>query len=776
MSTFARVASIATGAAIVFTVWLIGGWGGESTVRVVDSLGMIGFAVFATVCSALAARSAQGRQRQAWTWMTVGLGGWTFGEILCALLYLVLGQVSTPSVADIGYLLYPVGAIMALILFPVGYSNRSQARIVLDGLLVAAAMFEVYWLVLLRDVYPSAGVQGPLALSVSLAYPITDLMIITVAVLVLMRACTAHRLTLVLLTAGNVLNALSDTLFTYLSARGAYEAGSLVDVGWVGGLLLLALAGLHGSRVSQSDLTVEYVPTRPELWLPYVPVVIAAVVCMPELMPMDSLGPLVVSSVVIVLILLARQVLVVGENRRLLATAAAQALRDPLTGLANRTLFYDRLTHALQLHRGDGQSVVVMSLDLDDFKLVNDSLGHWVGDAVLVEAASRVSASVRESDTVARVGGDELAVLMEGGIEDVRVVADRVVEAFDDPFAIDGHDLAIRPSVGLALAGTDGRDTTPEVLLKQADAAMYSAKRSGTGRVHTFSPDMYLFQSAPNGAVKRRGAMAVRMLGELRQAIANFDLSLVYQPKFDLASGEIVGVEALIRWPHPERGLLGPDHFLPLVRRHGLMGSMTEFVVARALDDAAWWRSKGVGLPIAINLFAPSLEDPRLPSQIVDALTARNLPTDTLTVEITEHLLLNNLDRTRKILDKLRYHGIRISIDDFGSGYSALSYLRELPIDEIKLDRQFVAPVLVDWRSASIIHAVIDLAHALNAVTVAEGVENGEAAARLRSYGCDVVQGYLYSPPLTPVGILDLLFSPDRTVTTPREPSAAKSS
>lgn len=750
----------------MFIVWLIGGWGGESTVRVVDALAVTGFAVFATTCSVLAARAAHGRQRRAWTWMAVGLGGWTVGEILSVAQHLAFGGTPFPSVADIGYLMYPVGAIVALILFPVGYSSRSQTRIVLDGLLVATAMFEVYWILLLRDAYPWVGITDPVAASVLLAYPITDLMVITVAVLVLMRACTAQRVTLTLLTAGIVLNTLSDTFIAFLTARGGHQTGGLVDAGWIGGLLLLALAGLHSARTTPSERTVTYVPTRAELWLPYIPIVLAAVVCIPELVPIHTMGPLLVSSVVIMLIVLARQFIIVGENRRLLANAADQALRDPLTGLANRTLFHDRLTHALQLHQRDNRSVVVMALDLDDFKLVNDSLGHPVGDAVLIQAAERVSACVRSSDTVARIGGDELAVLVESTIEDARAIADRVVAAFYEPFVVDGHDLAIRPSVGLAVAGADGRDVTPEVLLKQADAAMYSAKRSGTGRVHTFSPDMYLFQSAPNGAVKRRGAMAVRMLGELRQAIANFDLSLVYQPKFDLGSEEIVGVEALVRWPHPERGLLGPEHFLPLVRRHGLMESMTEFVLVRALDDAAWWRTKGVGLPIAINLFAPSLEDARLPAQIVSELTSRNLRPDTLTVEITEHLLLNNLDRTRKVLNKLRHHGIRVSIDDFGSGYSALSYLRDLPIDEIKLDRQFVAPVLVDWRAASIIRAVIDLAHALNATTVAEGIENAETAARLRAYGCDLAQGFLYSPPITPVGILDLLFSRERAPAT----------
>jgi diguanylate cyclase (GGDEF)-like protein len=759
VSDFAKVASIAVAAALAFALWLIGGWGGESTLHVVGSVGLIGFAVFATVCSALAVRAAKGRQRTAWMCMTFGLGGWAIGEIIWAFYRIVLDKDPFPSVADIAYLLYPIGACLALLLFPVGFSSQSRTRVILDGILVAAALFEVYWVLVLRDANDAGGASS-FAIGLSIAYPVSDLVVVTVALLVLMRARTAHRTTLWLLTAGNVLNALSDTAFVYLTAGGGYDSGHIIDVGWVAGLMLLALAALHSRRATVSDEQVTHVPSRPEIWLPYLPIVLAAVVCGPLLMPLSTLGPVLVSSIVLVIVVLARQFIVVGENRRLLANAAAQALRDPLTGLANRALFNDRLSHAVALHQRDNQSVTVMSLDLDDFKLVNDSLGHPAGDTLLAECAQRLTANVRSSDTLARLGGDEFAVLLEGHSEDAHVIARRINRAFDEPFVIDGHELLIRPSIGLAVASPDGRETSADALLRQADVAMYSAKRSRTGGVHTFSPDMYLIEPEEiNGGIKRRGAMAVRLLGELRSAIANLDLSLVYQPKFDLRAGEIVGVEALVRWPHPERGLLGPDHFLPLVRRHGLMWSMTEVVLAQALDDAAWWRSRGFKVPIAVNLFAPSLGDLELPKQIVRALSNRNLSAETLTVEITEDLLLDDMNRTRKVLDTLRRHGIRIAIDDFGSGYSALSYLRDLPIDEVKLDRQFVAPVLVDWRAAAIVRAVISLAHVLNVTTVAEGVENAETAARLRAYGCDVAQGYFYSPPLTAVEILELLNS-----------------
>ena len=748
------------------------GGAASSTVRIVAALGLPAFAVFAAVCSALAARSARDRQRSAWICLTIGLGGWALGEAIWAYYQLVLGmeQSPFPSVADVAYLIFPVGACLALVLFPVGYSGQSRTRLVLDGLIVAGALFAVSWVTVLRSVYDAGG-GSRFAVGISLAYPVTDIVVLAVALLVLARARTSQRATLMLLTAGNMLNALSDSAFVNLAAHDAYYSGDLIDIGWVAALLMLSMAALVGRRAPHTEEPKAQVPSRASTWLVYLPLALATVVCAPQYLHTPGLGTVLVASILVAVAVLVRQYIMVGENRRLLERVADQALRDPLTGLANRVLFHDRLTHAMQLHQRDHQSVTVLSLDLDDFKLVNDNLGHQAGDELLVLAAERILGCVRTSDTVARLGGDEFAVLMEGMADHSRLVAHRVVEAFDEPFLIDGHDLLVRPSVGLAVASAEGPDISADALLKQADVAMYSAKRSRASGVHSFTPDMSLAHSNEPvwPADTSAGAPAVRLLGQLRHAIDNGGLSLVYQPKFDLRDDEIVGVEALVRWPHPERGLLGPDQFLPLVREHGLMPSVTEFVLARALDDAAQWYSRGVGVPIAVNIFAPALGDLDLPNQMLRALVGRRLSSDALTVEVTEDLLLDNMGRTRTVLDRLREHGIRVAIDDFGSGYSALSYLHDLPIDELKLDRQFIAPVLVDWRAAAIVRAVIDLAHALGLTTVAEGVENAATAARLRDYGCDVAQGYYYSPPLAAPDMLELLTSATRA------PAAARS-
>ena len=329
----------------------------------------------------------------------------------------------------------------------------------------------------------------------------------------------------------------------------------------------------------------------------------------------------------------------------------------------------------------------------------------------------------------------------------------------------------------------DEPDLSAEELLKRADLAMYSGKRSRIGGVHTFKPEMQssdtidkaLLRGAPPLAASD-GAAMVKLLGELCQAIDRLELTLVYQPKFDLRTTKIVGVEALLRWPHPERGILAPEEFLPLVRRDGLMGPVNDFVVNRALDDAVVWHAASVDVPVAVNLFPPTLANLKLPGAIAHALAARGLSSAALTVEITEHLFIDNMERTQTVLEQLRRNGIRIVIDDFGTGYCTLSYLRDLPIDEVKLDRNFIAPILVDRRAAVIVRAVVDLVHALGLTIVAEGVEDAETAARLREYGCDVGQGYFLSPPVTSEELLALLKTPATSTTGPSGPASARSS
>jgi diguanylate cyclase len=330
---------------------------------------------------------------------------------------------------------------------------------------------------------------------------------VTMTLLVLIRAHTSQHLTLGLLSAGIGLMALSDSLFAYLTAISAYRTGSMIDVGWLIAFLLFGLAAMSSNTAATFDGQAVEVPGRGRLWLPYVPLLLAGAVGLHRTLPGLKSGPVPAVALLLVLVVLIRQFITVAENRRLLVTVAHQAFHDPLTGLANRALFTDRLDHAVHLQQRDQRPLAVLCLDLDDFKLVNDSLGHAAGDGLLVRVAERLIGCLRGSDTVARVGGDEFAVLIDDGGDSPLAVAERLVEAFGAPFMIDGHALSVRPSVGLATASAVADGVSAESLLKQADLAMYAAKRRGAGGVEMFQPDMYV--AKPDGSSQEDPVMTV---------------------------------------------------------------------------------------------------------------------------------------------------------------------------------------------------------------------------------------------------------------------------
>lgn len=759
----AHVARLAAVVLLAYTVWNVGGWSHGAALRVIADLTALALSLTAAFFSGLAARSTRGRLRAAWAALTVGLIGWAAGDAIWAYYELVLNRFPFPSAADAAYLILPIGACTAMLLFPATRSAQSQIRLVLDGVIVAASLFLVSWLTVLQPVY-EAGAESRLAMVVSLAYPASDLVVLTVAAYVLVRSGSYQRPSLILFTLGMAVLALSDSVFVYLAANHRYSSGDPIDIGWVAGVLLIAVAAAAGRGDSTGERDVVQLPSWASVWLPYAPLMAAGIVGAAQPVELLRSGAVQLAAGVLVVTVLARQFVAVSENRRLVATIADQALHDPLTGLANRDLFHDRLNHAMQLRQRDGRTVAVIAVDLNDFKLVNDTLGHPAGDELLIRSGGRILDCVRIGDTVARVGGDEFAVLVEGDVDLCRFTAQQLVAAFDQPFLIEGRDLLMRPSVGLAIAGSADPGLSSEELYKRADQAMYSAKRSRVGGVTAYTPELEFIDDVDGRVAGRSGragddtgAARLRLLGQLRHAIDHSQLDLVFQPQVELRTGKVVGVETLLRWPHPERGILGPEEFLPLVRRHGLMGSVNSFVIGRALDEARRWHSAGVGVPVAINLFAPAIVDMGLPDRIASALRDRGLSPAALTVEVTEDVIVSNIDNARIVLNQLRESGTRVSIDDFGSGYSALSYLRDLPVDEVKLDRSFVSSVLADSRAAAVVSAVVELAHSLGLTTVAEGVEDAATANRLGELGCDVGQGYYFSPPKTSDEVLDSL-------------------
>jgi diguanylate cyclase len=634
----------------------------------------------------------------------------------------------------------------------------------LDGAIVGASLFVVAWVTLLRDVYSKTGVSR-LDEFLSIACPIAGVVTVTVAILGLARANAHWRQTMTVLTIGLTLIAAAGGAYVFSLARHSYLADSAWNLEWPAGLVLLGIAALNCPPDAPETLPETAGPSAPiSLWLPYIPLAVAGGLELAELRSSLVSDPALAAVPWLVIAVLARQFMVVAENRRLAHSVSDQALRDPLTNLANWVLFHDRLDHAVALYHRDQRSVAVLSMDIDDFKLINDNLGHAAGDALLVQAAQRLLGCVRSGDTVARLGGDEFAVLIEDAGENAQLIVYEIMEAFERPFSAEGEVIFMRPTAGLAVAGLNDPDLRAAELLKHADRALASAKQIGGG-LQTFSTDTNLNDnalglSASDIHLSRGGLVEVRMLSDLRQAISHRALTVLYQPKVDLQTTHVVGAEALARWPHPVFGLVLPHQFLALVRQHGLMRTFTDVVLDQALCDAAQWRRRGINVPVAVNLFPPLVGDINLPGHIFDALERHELPGDSLVVEITEDLLLDDIDRTREVLEALRERSVQVALDDFGSGYSALTYLRKLPIDEVKVDYDLIGHVLTDPRAEAIVRAVIDLAHALNVTTVAEGVENAEIATWLRDRGCEVGQGILYSPPITGPAVMELLSSP----------------
>ena len=761
------LAAVAIVAFLVFAVWFVAGWGGTSVVSALRFAGTLGFPAFAAACAAVAARRGRGRQRQAWLVLAIGLVALEFGA-MTVLYDRLRGSVLPlyPATAMVGFLVFPLVACVALLIFPSGHPGVVRFRMLLDGAIVGASLFVVAWVTLLRGVYSATGVSR-LDETLSIACPVAGVVTVTVAVLGLAYANAHWRQTMITLTLGLTLIAAAGGAYVFSLARHSYNylADGAWILAWPAGLVLLGIAALNCPPDTPEASREPAASSAPvSLWLPYIPLAIAGGLELAELRSHLGSDPALAATPWLIIAVLARQFMVVAENRRLLHSASDRALHDPLTNLANRVLFHDRLEHAMQLHDRDHRSVAVLSMDLDDFKLINDNLGHSVGDALLVQAAQRLMCCVRTGDTVARLGGDEFAVLIEDAGENAHLIVYQIMEAFERPFTPDGEVIFMRPSAGLAVAGLDEPELSAADLLKHADMAMYSAKRHGGG-LQTFSADMHLrVDDGPGFAahdiqLSRGGLGEVRLLSDLRQAISHRALTLLYQPKVDLSTTDVVGAEALVRWPHPVFGLVRPQQFLPLVRQHGLMRTFTDLVLDQALGDAAQWLHRGIDVPVAVNLFPPLVGDLTLPRRIFDALERHELPGDSLIVEITEDLLLDDIERTRDVLEALRERKIQIALDDFGSGYSALTYLRKLPIDEVKVDYDLIGHVLTDPRAEAIVRAVIDLAHALNVTTVAEGVENTRIAEWLRDRGCEVAQGILYSPPVAASEMMQLIAS-----------------
>jgi diguanylate cyclase (GGDEF)-like protein len=714
--------------------------GGDHTTRTVDDLAELAAAAAAAVAGVWRGRGRRGRARTSWLLIAAGCAAWALGEALWCYYELLAGRDQPfPSWADAGFLLFPVLTLVGLMVRPSsGFTGQGRARVAVDAVLVAGSLFIVSWVSALGEVY-RVGADSTFAAAVSLAYPGTDIMLLTVALVATTFGRAGNRAGLISIVIGTFFLTVGDSGFAYLTAAGTYGEVNFVDAGWVTGFLVLALAACVDTQPPGGDDAATLRPTpRLALLLPYIPVTVAVGVVLNLLVTgrPDAVSAAATSAVIAALV--GRQMLVLLENRSLMARVAHQAFHDELTGLANRALFNDRLGHALDLHRRDLRPVTVLLIDLDDFKTVNDSLGHPAGDELLERVAERLRAVSRTGDTVARLGGDEFAVLMEDGGQPVDAAA-RVLGSFDQPVLLGGRAVPVGVSLGVATLRPDDSPASAVDMLKRADLAMYAAKRGGKSAVRLYSPDL---EGGESAQLDLRAAFTADLQAGR--------IDVAFQP-IRRADGALDGFEALARWNH-EGSPVSPATFLPMARRLGCLHDVDRLVITTAVREAARWHD---GLVLSVNVDGETLTDPEFASFVLDVLDGRLSPSR-LAVEVLENTLVEEDELSLDTLRRLRAAGVRIVVDDFGAGYASLVRLQTLRPDVVKIDRSLVAG-LTDPTPTPLLTGVAELAHQIGADVVAEGVETTAQLQAAIAAGCDAVQGFLLGRPTSADGCRHLL-------------------
>jgi diguanylate cyclase len=633
-------------------------------------------------------------------------------------------------IADLfGLAVYPlyIGAIVLLLRQASATFHDSTA---LDGLVAALGVASLATLAFgptMADTSLSFGTRFSL-----LAYAAGDILILSILLGAMAALGWPWRSGWTRLVAGFALMTVADVYGVLVPAVGTLDNVPLVTICWPIAALLIARAAWSTptpTRLVKGSTRLLVVPGLVTFFALGVLTSDIGGVQVPGIS--QVLAAAAVVAVFVRTALTFREVSDLAETRRLVVT-------DELTGLHNRRELYARLDEQIAHLSGDGTLALLM-LDLDRFKEVNDALGHAVGDDLLRQIGSRLVDElvglIGARGVVARLGGDEFAVLMEGGDQVAAESAAAHIETIlQRPFPLDGITLHVAASTGIAMAPAHASDRTS--LMRCADVAMYDAKRAGVGH------STYAASSDANARTR------LQMMHDLRSALESDQLLCHFQPKFDLRTGRVVGAEALVRWLHPRRGLLMPDNFLPLAEQMGLMRSLTDTVLRLALTECRRWRQSGHDLTVAVNVSATNLLDADLSPRIEAALRGHRLPADRLTVEITESVLMIDPERARDTLDALRLVGVSISVDDYGTGYSSLAYLRRLNLDELKLDRSFIAALSQTERDVAIVSSTVELAHVLGLRVVAEGVETEADWRMLGELGCDLVQGYYCGRPV----------------------------
>jgi diguanylate cyclase (GGDEF)-like protein len=739
-------------------------------------------ALAAIGCLLASRRAISDRQGLGWNLLAASALSWCVGQCVWTY-YEVSGAAAPfPSFADVGYLVAVPLALAGVWMMSVRSSSSSWAVAVLDALIIAGGLLAISWPLVLGPSWDGAASSSTFEFALTLAYPVGDLVVVSAVLLAIMRTDRRRdAVPLLPIAVGLIVLGVADSIFVWTSLQGTEQAVSIADLGWTAGYLIVFYAAtLYPLPVASGRAELHVAPSLRRAALPLTVVSIAWWVRMVLVVtdhPEDQF--LTVLTVLTVALVLVRFLMTMRENQELTESLeekigelttreqqlSHQALHDPLTGLANRRLFSDRVEHALNRSRRTGDLSAVLFIDLDDFKTVNDSLGHAAGDRLLAAVSARLSGCVRPGDTVARLGGDEFGILLEEmeGTEHAAHVARRILESLDVAFPLDGRQVFTRASVGVAVADSTSGHAGAD-LLSDADVALYAAKGSGKSTFREFERTMRVT------AIER-----LELGQDMRQALHQNQFFCHYQPIVDLVTGRVVALEALLRWDHPTRGLVGPNSFIELAEETGMIGDIGMAVLQMSAWQAANWRAEGkvpAGLELHVNLSGRQLEDPYLVEKVKRVLASTGFPGSLLVLEITESVAVETGAAHLDLLEQLKALGIRFAIDDFGTGYSSLNYLRALPVDVLKIDRAF-AQTENGQTDTVLLEAIVRLGHSLGIDMIAEGIEHEEQAVTLKRLGCRRAQGFLFHRPLSVSEIPSVVGSVTRPVTeaVPRTPA-----
>jgi diguanylate cyclase (GGDEF)-like protein len=642
-----------------------------------------------------------------------------------------------------GYVLLAAGLL--------GFSSRwirgphRQSSVVLDGLIAALALASLAWVFVIQDVLLRTGMPLSVTL-VMIAYPSMSIFMVVVTLRIVFNPEQDRVPAFWFLLAGMTLLFVGDVVYLFADLGLAALPVRLLDLPYILAFLAAGAAALHPTMVRLTEAGRERRVTAGRLRI----VVVAVALLIPALLTLVDPGTALVERVVLSLLMLAMTATAVMRLVQALQTAERsearlvhQAYHDSLTGLPNRRMMEEHLSGLLRRAPVDGTHVALLYLDLDRFKLINDTVGHSHGDELLVEVAQRLRANVRPLDLVTRIGGDEFMVVLQHvvSVSEALDLANRLRACLGDPFVVRGMTYYVSTSIGLAFASGEDPRATAEVLVRDADTAMYQAKDAGRDAVAVFDESM-----------RARVTERVELERDLHHAVRLGQLHLVYQPIVHLPSGAVDGMEALVRWTHPRHGVISPAKFIPLAEESGLITGIGDWVLAEAVCQFAAWRRQHPdmgSLYMSVNLSGVQLHDEGIVDRVADVLAMNRVEGSALCLELTESVVMDDPSAAARTLEALRRLGVRIAIDDFGSEYSSLAYLQRFPATILKIDKGFVDSLGDDDSAdATLIATIVAMADALQITTVAEGVETRAQEARLRELGCAAVQGYLYSRPV----------------------------